>query len=94
MIWPPNEKLVRVADVVGADALSGVADVGVTVTISELSSPDDVVIVDDTVYVRAVRDDEGPGRTYTLEAIVVDNAGNATIGQATCAVPHHHLPRS
>ena len=93
VIWPPNKKLVHVAHVIGSDSPSGVAGVDVAVTISEAAAPGDVVIVDDTVYVRAVRDDEGPGRTYTVTATVTDMAGNATTDQASCLVPHHP-PRS
>ena len=65
----------------------------VAVAVSEAAAPGDVVIVDNTIYVRAVRDDEGPGRTYTVTATATDKAGNATTDQASCLVPHHP-PRS
>jgi mannose/cellobiose epimerase-like protein (N-acyl-D-glucosamine 2-epimerase family) len=89
VIWPPNEKLVRVADVVGTDNRSGVASLQLSGTSSEPAAPDDIVIVGNTVYLRATRDDEGPGRTYTVVATVTDQAGNATTRQSTCVVPHH-----
>ena len=64
-IWPPNERMVLVADVAGADALSGVASVDVVVTVDE-PADGDVEVVGGRVRVRAVRDDEGDGRTYTV----------------------------
>ena len=93
VIWPPNNKLVQVAHLIGSDSRSGVAGVNVTVGISEAATPGDVVMVDNTIYVRAVRDDEGPGRTYTVAATATDKAGNTTTDQASCLVPHHP-PRS
>ncbi len=89
VIWPPNEKLVRVADIVGADLLSGLADLDVSATSSEPAGPADIVIEGGTVWVRATRDGEGPGRTYTVLATATDNAGNTTTRQASCVVPHH-----
>jgi hypothetical protein len=89
VIWPPNHQLVRVADVVGSDGLSGVGDQQLSATSSEPAASNDIVIVGDTVYVRATRDDEGPGRTYTVAATVTDNAGNSTTAHAFCVVPHH-----
>ncbi len=88
VIWPPNAKLVHVADVVGSDVLSGLANVSVTGTASEPAPPRDIVIAGGSVSVRAIRDDEGPGRIYTLLATVTDRAGNATTQQASCLVPH------
>ena len=89
VIWPPNGRLVRVADIVGADSLSGLADLDVSATSSEPAGPADIVIEGGEVSVRATRDDEGPGRTYTVVATATDNAGNVTTRQATCVVPHH-----
>ncbi len=90
-IWPPNHKMVHVAVVVGQDSLSGVARVEVTGSSSE---PDagDIRIVGGSVDLRAERDDEGPGRFYTLTATVTDNADNATTEEAICVVPHHQTP--
>ena len=65
------------------------ADLQLSATSSEPAAPNDIVIVGNTVYVRAIRDDDGPGRTYTVVATVTDNAGNVTTRQATCLVPHH-----
>ncbi len=90
-IWPPNERMVRVADVVGADAFSGVASVGAVVTVDE-PADGDYQVVGGRVEVRATRDDEGDGRTYTITGTVTDVAGNATAQTGTCTVPHDQRP--
>jgi hypothetical protein len=86
-IWPPNGRMVSVAHVTGADALSGLANLEVGVTADE---PDagDVLVDNGTVQVRAFRDDEGDGRVYTVTATARDAAGNVTVGRGTCTVPH------
>ena len=89
VIWPPNGKLVKVADVVGSDALSGLAVLDVSGTSSEPAGPADIVVTRGEVYLRAIRDDDGPGRTYTMVATATDKAGNDTTREATCVVPHH-----
>jgi hypothetical protein len=89
VIWPPNHKMVHVADVVGHDELSGIAHVTVTATSSEPAAADDILIVGGSVSLRAIRDDEGPGRTYTLVATATDRADNTVTDTATCLVPHH-----
>ena len=88
VIRPPNGKLVHVADVVGSDSLSGIADVHVTGTSSEQAAAGDILIVGGRVDLRAIRDDDGPGRTYTLVASVTDHADNTLTNIATCLVPH------
>jgi hypothetical protein len=88
-IWPPNGKLVRVAEIAGADSLSGLADLDVNASSSEPTGPADIVISGGQVSLRATRDGDGPGRTYTVVATATDNAGNATTRQASCVVPHH-----
>jgi hypothetical protein len=87
VIWPPNKRMVRVAEVVTADSLSGIADVGVTAVADE-PSDGDIVVDGGTVHVRAVRDGAGVGRTYTITAVAGDLAGNQTVAQGTCTVPH------
>ena len=90
-IWPPNERMVQVADVVGHDDFSGVAAVDVDVTVDE-PAIGDVEIVGGVVRVRAVREDEGDGRVYTITARVTDTAGNRTTASADCVVPHDVRP--
>ena len=83
--------MVQVADVVGADAFSGVAAVDVDVMVDEPAAGD-VEVVGGRVRVRAIRDDEGDGRDYTITARVTDVAGNATTESGTCVVPHDQRP--
>jgi mannose/cellobiose epimerase-like protein (N-acyl-D-glucosamine 2-epimerase family) len=90
-IWPPNERMVAIADVVGHDALSGVAEVRVDVTVDELADGD-VVVDGGVVRVRATRDDEGDGRVYTVTGTVTDVAGNRSTALGTCLVPHDRRP--
>ncbi|MFN8192781.1 MAG: AGE family epimerase/isomerase [Nocardioidaceae bacterium] len=86
-LWPPDNKLVTIADLTGADTLSGVAGLAVDVTADE-PIIGDVVITAGRVEVRATRDGKGDGRVYTVTATVTDRAGNATTGVGSCTVPH------
>ncbi|HEX6151049.1 AGE family epimerase/isomerase [Nocardioides sp.] len=90
-IWPPNERMVQVADVVGHDAFSGLVSLNVDVTVDEPAAGD-VEKVDGLVRVRATRDDEGDGRVYTVTASVTDVAGNLTTESGDCVVPHDRRP--
>ena len=87
-IWPPNERMVTVAQVVGADDFSGLASVDAEVSVDEPSAAGDVQVLDGRVRVRAVRDDEGDGRVYTVTATAADAAGNVTTAAGSCTVPH------
>ena len=74
---------------VGSDALSGLADLDVTRQLPASRPVDgDIRVSVGSVSLRATRDDDGPGRTYTLVATATDKAGNVTTRQATCVVPH------
>lgn len=88
MLWPPDRRMVQVAQATGADALSGVAGVQADVTADEPTAPDDVRVDGGTVEVRASRSGAGDGRTYLVRAVVTDVAGNTTPGEAECTVPH------
>lgn len=87
LLWPPNGRLVSVAEVRGEDIGSGVADLVVSGTANE-PSDNDVVIEGGVVRLRAERDPHGSGRVYTVAATVSDRAGNATTAESTCVVPH------
>jgi hypothetical protein len=97
-IWPPNQKLVQVATVTAADALTGLVpgSFKVTGTSSEpASDPEnpDIVITPDknggmVVQLRADRLADGNGRVYKLTATATDKAGNAAAVNAMCTVPH------
>ncbi len=62
-IWPPNNKLVKVASVTAADPASGVApdSLKISVLSNEAVSPSDIVIKGGTVAVRASRSPSGQG---------------------------------
>jgi WD40 repeat protein len=95
-LWPPNHKLVPIVTVTAADAgPSGLAEFDVTANSSEssLTSQPDVVITGSglqpkAVQLRAERDGNGPGRTYTIKAMATDAAGNTSTAELTCIVPH------
>ena len=89
-IWPPNNKLVQVAALSGADSLSGIApnSLSVDVTANEPLSDSDVVVSGGIVQVRATREGKGTGRVYTIASRVSDLAGNSTTETATCTVSH------
>jgi len=96
-LWPPNHKLVQVATVTAADALSGLAagSFKLTGVSNEPSDPDDpqIVITPNRsggfiVQLQADRLGTGNGRVYTLTATAADLAGNPATATATCTVPH------
>jgi hypothetical protein len=96
-LWPPNHKLVQVAVVTAADALSGLVpgSLHVTGTSNEPIDPSDPAIVITPngsggfiVQILADRLGDGSGRIYTLTATANDYAGNTATVTATCVVPH------
>lgn len=91
-LWPPDGRMVKVAEVAGTDALSGVADLEVAVTADEPTDPGDIRVDGGTVEVRASRNGRGDGRVYLVSALVTDAAGNTTTGEAECTVPHDIRP--
>jgi hypothetical protein len=92
-IWPPNHKLVQVATVTAADALSGLAPGSFTVTgtsndpangqIVVTGGPNQFNVKQFNVKLGADKD-----QVYTLTATASDLAGNTITKQATCTVPH------
>jgi hypothetical protein len=51
--------------------------------------PNDIVITgDDTVDLRAERDDEGPGRVYTITSLATNAAGQVQLTLSDVLVPH------
>jgi hypothetical protein len=96
-LWPPNHKLVQVAEVTASDALSGLAPetFNVTGTSNEPSDPNfpQIAVTPSAsgglnVQLLADRLGTGTGRIYTLTANAMDLAGNSSIVTATCSVPH------
>lgn len=97
VLWRPNGRMVQVATIKAADALSGLTpgSFKVTGTSNEPSDPSnpDIVITPNgsggyVVQLRADRLATGTGRTYTLNATAGDLAGNIATATATCTVPH------
>jgi virginiamycin B lyase len=93
-IWPPNHKMIPIARVTAADALSGIAGGSFRVTGSsnEPRSGPQISIVQSAgafiVALLAERSSDGTGRVYTLSAITTDQAGNTAKAAARCTVPH------
>jgi hypothetical protein len=88
-LWPPDHKLVQIANVTATDALSGLASAPtVTVTSNEPTDAGDIVITGGVVQVAATRAGSGTGRVYTVTATVTDKAGNKQTATGTCTVPH------
>ena len=90
VIWPPNNKLVKVATVTVSDALSGVAPNSPVIRVRSNGplSPADVRVTGGDVYVRASRLRNGNPRVYTITAAAADLAGNTASEVSTCVVPH------
>jgi sugar lactone lactonase YvrE len=94
-LWPPNGKMVQVATVSAADALSGLApgSLQVSGTSNEPSGAAEISITPDgsggyVVQLQANRLGTGTGRVYTITATASDLAGNSDTRTATCTVPH------
>lgn len=96
---PAAHQMVKVAEVVIADALAGIA----TTTLDAVSSEPatgplhgrtapDIVISGGTVRLRAERYAR-QGRTYDLSALATDLAGNSAQGSAVCRVPYEQRTR-
>jgi alpha-tubulin suppressor-like RCC1 family protein len=89
-IWPPTLQLVGIADIRFSDLGSGIdpASVSIRVTSNEPVDPSDIVVTGGTVQVRADRLGAGKGRTYSVIAQAADLAGNSTMANGSCFVPH------
>jgi hypothetical protein len=95
-IWPPDHTLRAVADVAGADALSGLAGFRLVATSSEpqfgTGTGDigpDIFISGGHLILRAERSGlSTAGRIYSVAATVTDLAGNSASQTTTCLVSH------
>lgn len=85
-LWPPNKKLVHVADVFAADALSGLVDFTVAAWSDAPDDEGDIVINGGSVHLRAEQNRRGRVRRYTIRATATDRAGNSGTALATCKV--------
>ncbi len=95
-VWPPDNKMVKVATVSASDPLSGLQSGSFLVTAvsdeSDDSTPSTSVVPNGAggfdVLLRAARSAHGAGRTYTISATATDLVGNVATATATCVVPH------
>ena len=91
-LWPPNHRLVTVANVSASAGVSGLlpGSFQVTGTSSEANGPfgPNVVINGGTVQLRAERNGDGSGRIYTITATALNEAGATTTATSTCVVAH------
>ena len=93
-LWPPNRRMVHVADVTAADAVSGLAALSVTARSNASGDDGDVAIEDGSVYLRAEKARGARTRRYAITAVATDVAGNAGTATATCKVEkRRRLPR-
>jgi hypothetical protein len=90
-LWPPNHRMVQVANVLASDALSQVAPGSLSIAVACNGGPcvdGDVVVSGGAVQVRAERAGTESSRVYSIQASARDVAGNVTTTSATCTVPH------
>ena len=85
-LWPPNHRLVRVADVRAGDGTSGVRDLEITAESDAPHDKGDIVVDGARVFLRAEKNPRGRPRTYTITARATDVAGNRATATATCTV--------
>jgi hypothetical protein len=91
-LWPPNHKLVEVANVIASDALSQVVPGSLAITVTcngGRCDRDDFVVQGGRVKLRAERERHEKMRVYTIQAAALDLAGNLASARATCTVPRH-----
>ncbi len=88
VLWPPNHKMKTVAVSYLATDNCGGTVCTLAVTSNEGSASDAQVIDAHTVALRADRDGNGPGRTYTIAISCKDSGGAVSVQNATVVVPH------
>lgn len=92
VLWPPNGQMVQVATLSVPAGLA--ASFNVTAASDQPADPGqtDILItgtgLQRAVQLRARRSGNLGDRIYTVTATAVDSAGNTTVGQFTCTVPH------
>jgi hypothetical protein len=87
-IWPPNHKMVQVATVTAADALSGLDPGSFKVTGASSDPVDGQIVITGGPNQFNVQIGADKDEVYTLTATASDLAGNIATQQATCSVPH------
>jgi hypothetical protein len=92
-IWPPNHKLVQVAKVIAADALSGLAPGSFKVTGTSNDPDDGKIEITGGPSQFIVQLGADKGQVYVLTATASDLAGNTVTNQTTCKVRHDQEER-
>lgn len=96
-LWPPNHKMKNVnVKVVAEDACGDVTWEIISVSSNEPvngngdgnTSPDWIIVDDDTVQLRAERSGGGKGRIYTITVEATDESGNSATDTVEVTVPH------
>ena len=96
-LWPPNHKMVMVAEISATDICDEAPLLIVDVTSNEpISGPGDVTTDADwlwdnetgDLYLRAARSGGGDGRTYAITVWAIDGSGNVATNTADVTVPH------
>jgi phosphodiesterase/alkaline phosphatase D-like protein len=91
VLWPPNNKMVPVKVLVAATDNCGIASariVSVTSNEADGASPEWQITGDLTLQLRAQRNGQGSGRTYTITIEVKDLSDNTTRQSVNVVVPH------
>ena len=99
-LWPANHKFVDVAVDYAVSDNCGTVTSALTVTSSEPIagtseddlSPDWIVVDDHHVKLRAERDDDGPGRVYTITVTATNSQGGTSSSAVAVVVPHDQRP--
>jgi hypothetical protein len=87
-IWPPNHKLVQVATVTAADALSGLDPGSFKVTGTSNDPANGQIVITGGPSQFSVQLEADKDEVYTLTVTASDLAGNVASEQATCTVLH------
>ena len=88
VLWPPDHRLVHVADVTATDARSGPGELRVRVRSIPRGDPSDIVVTGGSIDLRAEKAARGRERVYRIRVRATDLAGNVGRARASCTVPH------
>jgi len=96
-LWPPNHKMVKVAEISATDEVDPMPELTIEVQSNEpIDGPGDGNTDADwefdsetgELYLRAERSGKGGGRVYTITVTATDSSGNKATKTATVTVPH------
>ncbi len=89
-LWPPNGKLVSIApNAIVHDNCDTAPTVTALRASSSTATPADIAVTPTSVSLRAFRaGTETAGRTYAIDYVATDDAGNSATASGTVTVPH------